>query len=115
MVYLLAVETFLARETQTAILGGTYYSMEKREAAAGLWTPEIKKLRTDLANKKISAEEWASFRETTRQLVGEATAAMKSGRFAPEPLNTCSSFCSAHAFCRKALLNNGEEVLNHDA
>lgn len=115
MVYLLAVETFLSRETQTPILGGTYYSLEKREAAAGLWVPEIKQLRGDLSGKKISAEEWAAFRDTTSRLIGEATAAMRNGHFAPVPLNACSSFCSARAFCRKTLLNNGEEALNYDA
>lgn len=108
MVYLLAVETFLAKETQAPILGGTYYSLEKKEAAAGLWTPDIKKLRGDLAGKKISEEEWMAFRETTCRLVGEATEAMRNGHFAPVPLNACSPFCSARAFCRKAALDNGE-------
>ena len=109
MVYLMAVEALLASQVGAPLLGGTYYSLERRTAASGLWIPEIKSQRTDFARRQLKAEEWEQFRETTQVLVGQAVEQIRQGQFAAAPLAACSSYCPAAAFCRLPTQFEAEE------
>ena len=109
MVYLMAVEALLASQVGAPLLGGTYYSLERRTAASGLWIPEIKSQRTDFARRQLKAEEWEQFRETTQVLVGQAVEQIRQGQFAAAPLAACSSYCPAATFCRLPTQFEAEE------
>ncbi len=110
MIYLMAVEALLAPKAAAPVLGGTYYSLERKTAATGLWIPDIKEMRADFARRQLKAEEWGQFRETTQALVGQAVENIRQGRFAAAPLQgKCSPFCTAAAFCRLPVNMETEE------
>ena len=111
MIYLMAVETLLAPKLNSPVLGGAYYSLEGKKAATGLWTSGIKEIRQDFANKRMDLAEWDSFRCATRQLVGAAVDQIYKGCFPAAPLEKCSAFCSAGAFCRRPQETAVEEIM----